>query len=77
MNHGPVVEFRDVSQYMECMFNGTVMSLILSLDIRDCSLNLLNISTSTTKFCRNEFRAIKNLPVDERWQLSLAYEKHI
>lgn len=32
----------------------------------------LNISTSTTKFYRNEFRAIKNLPVDERWQLSLA-----
>ena len=32
----------------------------------------LNISTSATKFYRNEFRAIKNLPVDERWQLSLA-----
>ena len=32
MNHGLVIIC-----VIECMFNGTVRSLILSLDIRDCS----------------------------------------
>lgn len=32
--------FRDVSRYIECMFNGMVRSLILSLNIRDCSFEL-------------------------------------